>query len=198
MESKKDTKETSFKMTIIVFTLLLYSCVSTRGKDNIQEPHLKAVEHFIKKYKPKIKDNIFDVSNYKTQENVEMFFVNRYINKVILDDDGYGMYPEKYYLYGDDLFFIGSKFTNTPKNDVYTMLKKHNLIDSTFYKLEKGMIKFEDLSPLDGKDIYDDKEKGAIYVICLKSNKILQEKYTNSGRVYQRMVEMAKKTKRCN
>ncbi len=135
----------------------------------------------------------FSISHYSSLEknNLIVYNICPERNKVILSPEGDGYYPKDYIEFKDKIFFIDGKITNQPSEKIYNFLKDRNLIDSAMYKVELGLVEYEDLKPGEGKITYYNSQKVTTYVVCETSNKIIKKWRTNKSETTAKNIEKA-------
>ncbi len=195
---KHQKKRSKFLMIMPILTLVIFlfpNFLSTGIQLDKEKLMMVLVSDFSKSYKSQFKRNkIFFISPLYSRENkFSIFNIGSMDNKVILSPDGTGYYPKDYISYKDKIFFIDGEITSAPTTSVFDVLKKNDLIDSSLYKVEKGLIKFEDLKEGDGKELLDEKKKIATYVVCKKTNKVVSTWITNKYKVDERKMKKALK-----
>jgi len=187
-------------LSILTIVLFLFSNFVIIGNEHDKEKLITIlINDFCKSYKSEVKKSrfFFINSSYLEENQVEIFKMGYLSNKVVLSPDGTGYYPIDYIIFKDKIFFIDGEITSTPTIRVFNILKENKLIDSSLYKVEKGLIRFEDLKEGDGKELISERRKIATYVVCKKNNGIISKWLTNKANVDERKMKEAFK-KSCN
>lgn len=110
-----------------------------------------------------------------------------------MSSEGSAYYPKDYIKFKNKFFFIEGEITDKPSPKVFSFFKERNLIDSTMYKLAKGLIEYEDIGETEGKILTKSKTKVAKYVVCKNSNKVISQLRTNKSEVSSKNIEKATK-----
>ena len=134
----------------------------------------------------------FNIRSYKI-ENIDMkvYRISSEYNKVVLSSEGDAYYPKDYIEFKNKIFFIEGEITNKPSEKIYNFLKDRNLIDSAMYKVELGLVEYDDLKPAEGKITYYNSQKVTTYVVCETSNKIIKKWRTNKSETTAENIEKA-------
>lgn len=193
---KHQKKRSKFLMIVPILAIVIFlfpNFLSTGTQLDKEKLMMVLVSDFSKSYKSQFKRNkIFFISSLYLRENkFSIFNIGSMDNKVILSPDGSGYYPKDYISYKDKIFFIDGEITSAPTTSVFDVLKKNDLIDSSLYKIEKGLIRFEDLKERDGKELLDEKKRISTYVVCKKTNKVISKWITNKYKVDEQKMKRA-------
>lgn len=179
-------------LLILILALFSFSNFVTIENEHDKEKLMTTlIKDFYKSYRSEVKKNKFFFINYSNFEGnqFEVFKIGYLSNKVVLSPDGDGYYPTDYIIFKDKIFFIGGEITTTPTNKIFNVLKKNDLIDSSLYKVEKGLIRFEDLKEGEGKELILERKKIATYVVCKETNKIISKWLTNKANIDERKMK---------
>ncbi|WP_177762616.1 hypothetical protein [Flavobacterium sp. I3-2] len=188
------TQLVNYQLTIL---LVLMSIGCSIGKSNKVDDNINLIliKNYYSKYKSDInKYQYFSLHSYELDSvNLKVYKISPEYNKIVLSPDGDGYFPKDYIQYKNKIFFIEGEITTQPSNKVFAFLKHRNLIDSTMYKVSRGMIDFKDVNDTDGKILSINSTKVASYVVCTLNNKILNQCRTNKSEVSAKNIQKGMK-----
>ncbi|WP_448606233.1 hypothetical protein [Paenimyroides ceti] len=183
-----------FVAMLLIFIFCGCSGSKMNNNNNIEQLEMILIKDYSKTYKFELHNyTYFSISHYNSLEknNLIIYNIRPERNKVILSPEGDGYYPKDYIEFKDKIFFIDGKITNQPSEKIYNFLKDRNLIDSAMYKVELGLVEYEDLKPGEGKITYYNSQKVTTYVVCETSNKIIKKWRTNKSETTAKNIEKA-------
>ncbi|WP_448606235.1 hypothetical protein [Paenimyroides ceti] len=179
---------------LIIFLLILFFGCSTIKKEVMSDDiYLTIISDYCRNNKSDINHyQYFNIRSYKIKNiDMKLYRISSEYNKVVLSSEGDAYYPKDYIEFKKKTFFIEGEITNKPSEKIYNFLKDRNLIDSAMYKVELGLVEYEDLKPGEGKITYYNSQKVTTYVVCETSNKIIKKWRTNKSETTAKNIEKA-------
>lgn len=178
---------------LILVALSFLGCSTLKNDTALGDIYTILATDFSKKNKSYIdKYNYFRIRSQETENSgITIYKVSPDYNKAVLGVEGDAYYPKDYLQFKNKFFFIEGEITDKPSEKVFTFFKERDLIDSTMYKLAKGLIKYEDMGDTDGKILTKSKTKVATYVVCKKNNTVISQWSTNKSELSAKNIEKA-------
>lgn len=181
------------KLMITFLSIIIFGCSTIKGEIVSENVYSTLMKDYYIKYKSDIyRYQYFSISSYNIENSsLTVYKIAPEYNKAILSPEGDAYYPKDYEQFKNKFFFIEGEITDKPSVKIFNFFKERNLIDSTMYKVAKDLIEYDDVGDKDGKILTKNKTKVVTYVVCKKSNRIINQWRTNKSEISAKNIENA-------